>query len=226
MNILEQLKIIVVGLRVTRVLRLLSLLQLISHCTLHFRYVQDVRLIMPEDIILLMNDFGSVDIIPLQSLQKALIKFRLVNRLKRCKLEVGIFLGKRAQLPPLDNSPSALQRRDINRAIDNFCHLFDILLELVVWIEKLGLLCVFFLFLDSRRGLLVSRHHNNLLLMRILFGLSRIAPRLFWWLLKVENGSAPVELLRLLIKVCTFGATKLLCHELLLGLLPLALFSV
>ena len=134
MDILEQLKVIVVGFRVARVLSLFTLLQFISHSALNFGYVQYIRLVMSENIVFLMNDFRSIDIIPLECLEKSLVKFGLVYGLERSKLEVWIFLRERAQLPSLDNPTPALQRGDIDRAIDNFRHLFDFLLELIVWV--------------------------------------------------------------------------------------------
>ena len=134
MDILEQLKVIVVGFRVARVLRLFTLLQFISHSALNFGYVQYIRLVMSENIVFLMNDFRSIDIIPLECLEKSLVKFGLVYGLERSKLEIWIFLCERAQFPSLDNPAPALQRRDINRAVDNLRHLFDFLLELIVWV--------------------------------------------------------------------------------------------
>ena len=55
-----------------------------------------------------------------------------MNGLEGGKLEIWVLLGQRAQFPSFDHASAAFQRQYVNGAIDDFSHLFDLLLELIV----------------------------------------------------------------------------------------------
>ena len=73
MDELEQLVVVVEGLRVAQILRLLSFLEFFPYRALHLGYIKNVWLILLENVVFFVNHFWPVYIVSLQSLKQALV---------------------------------------------------------------------------------------------------------------------------------------------------------
>ena len=112
--------------------RLLTLLKLVSNCTLDFGDIDQVRLIVLKNFILLTDDLWSINIVALQRLQHSIVHLSLVDGLVSCKLEVWVFLCDCTELHALNVADSLFKGGHIDGTIGYFCHLLNLLLHLVL----------------------------------------------------------------------------------------------
>lgn len=131
-NVLQQLQVVLARLELICVLNLLAAFKLFSYCALHFRNVLQLWLELAEDLVFFSDHFGTVNVVPLQSLKHALIQLRLVDLLISCKLKVGVLLGYSAEPDSSDNLSASLERSDVYRAVCDFSHLLYFCLQLVL----------------------------------------------------------------------------------------------
>ena len=128
---------------VAKVLAMFAAAQLLAHGTLHLGDVFQLGLILPKDVVFLTDYLRSIDVIPMQRLEHALIELGLVDLGEGAKLEVGVLLRDGAKPKPFNVISPLFQMRDRDRTVRYLCHLLNFRLQIMLGLVKqlLLLLC-------------------------------------------------------------------------------------